>query len=270
MKGGVAAMVTAALALADRVKDTPGICLCFVVDEETGCNGSQWLSRRPDILGKAGALIVGEPTGNTPVIGHKGAFWLNAAARGKTAHGSMPHLGDNAIVKAARAIIKLNDFNFNIPAHTYLGSPTLNIGTIAGGMNINSVPDRAEFSIDIRSIPGLDHDQIFQQLAQAVEDDITLETKISVQGLWTDPSHPWIQDIFDCLTSIQGDRPIVHTVSYFTDAGMLKPGFGGIPTMIMGPGEAEMAHKTDEFCRVDRLHEAVEIYSAICSRWCGI
>lgn len=270
MKGGIGAMIAAAMGLAPKIKETAGISLCFVVDEETGCNGSRLLAEQPEELGTAGALILGEPTGNSPVIGHKGAFWINASAKGRTAHGSMPHLGDNAIVKAAKAILNLQSFDFAVPAHPYLGAPTLNIGTIAGGMNINSVPDRAEFSIDIRTIPGLDHQNLFDRLSQAVGEGVVLDSRISVEGLWTDPEDRWIQEVFDCLTSILGKRPAIHTVSYFTDAGMLTPGFGGIPTIILGPGQAEMAHKTDEYCRVDSLHQAVQIYSDICSRWCGV
>ena len=58
------------------------------------------------------AVIVGEPTSNHPYIGHKGALYINAVTTGITAHSSMPHLGDNAIYKAAGAILKAKDFNF--------------------------------------------------------------------------------------------------------------------------------------------------------------
>ncbi len=270
MKGGVAAMVVAAVELADRIKHSCGISLVFVTDEETGCNGSAWLSKRPEILGRAGALIVGEPTDNTPFLGHKGALWIDAVARGKSAHGSMPHMGENAILKAARAMLRLAEFDFKISDHVYMGAPTLNIGTVKGGMNINSVPDQAHFSIDIRPIPGLDISTLFSRLKDEVKDLADLDIRIGVEGIWTDPSHAWIVEVFDMLIPILGKRPDAAAATYFTDAGMLVPGFGGIPAIIMGPGQANMAHRTDEFCSVSRLNQAVDAYIKICAAWCGI
>ncbi len=270
MKGGIAAMVVAGVELADRVKDSRGISLVFVTDEETGCNGSAWLSKRPELLGRAGALIVGEPTDNSPYLGHKGAFWIDGVARGRSAHGSMPHMGENAILKAAKAMLKLENFDFNIPDHIYMGAPTLNIGTVQGGVNINSVPDQALFSIDIRTIPGLDHPTLLTCLGEEVKGLAELNIRLGVEGIWTDPSHDWIVEVFDILTPILGQRPEAMAASYFTDAGMLVPGFGGVPAVIMGPGQADMAHKTDEFYSVARLNQAVEAYMAICASWCGI
>lgn len=270
MKGGIAAMVVAAVELADRVKESCGISLVFVTDEETGCNGSAWLANRPELLGRAGVLIVGEPTDNTPFLGHKGAFWIDAVSRGKSAHGSMPHMGENAILKAARAMLKLEQFDFKISDHIQMGAPTLNIGTIKGGMNINSVPDQAHFSVDIRTIPGLDHPTLFKRLQDEVKELAELTVRVGVEGIWTDPSHAWIVQVFDILTPILGARPSAMAASYFTDAGMLVPGFGGVPAIIMGPGQADMAHKTDEFCSVARLTQAVEAYIKICAAWCRI
>jgi len=59
---------------------------------------------------EAGAIVVAEPSGNIPLLGHKGVLWLECTAKGKSAHGSMPDLGDNAIYKAARAAASLEDF----------------------------------------------------------------------------------------------------------------------------------------------------------------
>ena len=74
--------------------------------EETGCEGAFHLLQ-DKVLGRAGAVVVAEPTSNYPFVGHKGALWLRAKATGVTAHGSMPDKGVNAIYKAARAVGKL-------------------------------------------------------------------------------------------------------------------------------------------------------------------
>ena len=270
MKSGIAAIITAAVELADRLDGTAGLCLILVAGEETGCEGSAYLAGLEGETGEAGALIVAEPTGNLPVIGHKGALWLRVVTQGITAHGSMPEKGDNAVIKAAAAVMKLNQFDFGVPPHPHLGKPTLNIGTIAGGINVNSVPDEAVIGIDIRTIPGMDHKVLVRQLREYLEPGIGFSSMKNAKGLWTDPSHPWIQEIYDILTPVTGSKPGIETAPYFTDAGFLAPAFGNIPTVIMGPGEASQAHQTDEYCYVERIHQAVEIYMSIVIKWCDL
>ncbi|MFW5636091.1 MAG: M20 family metallopeptidase [Thermodesulfobacteriota bacterium] len=270
MKSGLAAMVAAAVELADRLEGTAGLTLLLVADEETGCTGAADLARHPDLLETAGAMVVGEPTGNLPRVGHKGALWLNAAFSGKSAHGSMPEKGDNAIYKAARAVRALESFRFGIDPHPILGGPTLNVGTITGGTNINSVPDRAVIGIDMRTIPDQDHGDLFRQFQTLLAPDADLSKRISVDGIWTDPNHPWIREVYDLAAPILGETPETGALPYFTDAGILTPAYGGIPTLILGPGEPGLAHQTNEYCRLDRIEQATEIYLEIARRWCGM
>jgi succinyl-diaminopimelate desuccinylase len=125
MKSGVAAMIVAALEIARIPGRKAGLTVVFTAGEETGCDGARYLVDLPNVLPKAGALLVGEPTGNVPLIGHRGALWLRAAFAGVTAHGSMPELGDNAVLKAARGVTRGADFEFSADRHHHLGKPTL-------------------------------------------------------------------------------------------------------------------------------------------------
>ena len=270
MKSGVAAFVIAAHRLAGRLRASPGLVLVIVAGEETGCDGSRHLAALSGALGEAGAIVIAEPTGNYPFVGHKGALWLHARASGVTAHGSMPERGVNAIYKGARAVGKLERFAFDAEPHPVLGSPTLNVGTISGGLNINSVPDGVTVGIDIRTIPDLKHEDLLERLTEYLGEEVTLAPIVDVRGVWTDPSHPWMEEIFELATPIVGTRPVVRGAPYFTDASALTPAYGGPPTVILGPGEMELAHQTDEYCRVDRLEQAVELYVEIARRWCGI
>ena len=97
MKAGVAAMLLAARSFRGKLRDAPGVVLVLTAAEEGGCIGSQHLAALPKLLGKAGAIVVGEPTSNYPCVGHKGSIKFHAAFRGVGAHGSMPELGVNAI-----------------------------------------------------------------------------------------------------------------------------------------------------------------------------
>lgn len=270
MKSGVAAFVVAAVELADALAGTPGLVLVITAGEETACEGAFDLARREGALGTAGAMVVAEPTSNRPWVGHKGALWLKAETHGVTAHGSMPEQGVNAVYKAARAISKLEDFDFNVARHEVLGAPTLNVGTVHGGLNYNSVPDRTEVGIDVRTIPSQSHARLRDELASYLGEEVGLETVVDVDGVWTDPADAWMASVFAIMAEIHGAGPKVEAAPYFTDASALTPAMGNPPTVILGPGEAAMAHQTDEYCVVDRIDEAVEAYRRIVRDWCGV
>lgn len=101
-------------------------------------------------------------------------------------------------------------------------------------------------------------------------DDVELEAIVDVPGVWTDPELEWVQKVFSIVEETTGTKPEVGTASYFTDASVLTPAYRNPPTVVLGPGEAAMAHQTDEYCYVHRIDESVELYSAIIRDWCGI
>jgi succinyl-diaminopimelate desuccinylase len=271
MKSGVAAVVVAAVALAPRLRDTAGLELVITAGEEVGCEGAQYLAARTGALGRAGAIVVAEPTGNLPMIGHKGALWLQIRATGVTAHGSMPERGVNAIYKAARAVSKLEQFSFGVAPHPVLGPPTLNVGTITGGLNVNSVPDAALIGVDIRTIPEQKNRELADRIAEYLGDEVTVSTaSINAPGVWTEPDDPWIREVFALTAPLHGGTIPVRAAPYFTDASALNAAYGGPPTVILGPGELEMAHKTDEYCMVERIEQAVGLYTELARRWCGV
>lgn len=269
MKSGVAAFVAAAVRLGRRLERSPGLELVVTAGEETGCQGAFDLAAR-GVLGHVGAVVVGEPTSNYPLVGHKGAFWLNARTRGVTAHGSMPEKGVNAVYKAAKALAVLESFRFANPPHGLMGQATLNVGTIRGGLNINSVPDEAVIAIDIRTVPTAAHPDVKAQLQQELGPDVELETILDLDPVYTAADDPWIQEMFETMTPYLGSRPEPRTATYFTDAAALGAAYASPPTIILGPGEPQMAHQTDEYCVIDRVEAAVEAYEEIARRWCKI
>ncbi|MBL7213109.1 MAG: M20 family metallopeptidase [Desulfobacteraceae bacterium] len=269
MKAGLAAMVIASLRLAkisDRIAD---FTLVLTACEETGSKGAEHLARLDNVLGKPGAIVVGEPTSNYPLVGHKGPLWLRATTTGVSAHGSMPLQGVNAIYKAARAVTKLEEYGFDMDPHPVLGSPTLNVGTIAGGVNINSVPDRASFEIDIRTIPGMTHSGLFRHLQSYLGEEVELDYLLDLGNVATDPQNGWVQEVFDIMEPFLNERPEPRGAAYFTDASIFTPALGNPPTIILGPGEPTMAHKTNEFCYIPRIEDATEVYFEIAKRWCA-
>jgi succinyl-diaminopimelate desuccinylase len=270
MKSGVAAFVTACIGLADRLASSPGVTLVITAGEETGCSGAEAMVRTNVGLGSVGALVVAEPTGNRPLVGHKGALWLEAETKGVTAHGSMPEKGINAVYRAARVVIALQEFDFNVARHDVLGAPTLNVGTIQGGLNINSVPDQALIGIDIRTIPGQDHGRLREQLASYLGSDVALKTLLDAKSIWTDPHDAWIGEVFRVARNVEGLDDAIGAAPYFTDASALSVALGSPPIVIIGPGEMALAHQTDEYCLISRVENVTEIYSQLVGRWCRL
>jgi succinyl-diaminopimelate desuccinylase len=269
MKGGVAALVAAAVDLAPHLHDTPGLVLVITAGEEAGCEGANFLAAQNGVLGEAGALVVAEPTANRPLNGHKGVLWAEGRSTGVTAHGSMPEQGDNAVYKAARVIGQLERLKLGKDRALAGGLPTLNVGWFHGGININSVPDEAKFGVDIRMVPGLGEAEVMALLAEIGGADVDFKRLTSAAPVYTEPSDPWLAEVVEITAAVTGERHPLGIANYFTDAAALTEAYRYPPTVILGPGEPELAHQTDEYCLIRRIEEAHAIFRDIARRWCG-
>jgi succinyl-diaminopimelate desuccinylase len=270
MKSGIAAFVIAAIELAPHLATGPGVVLIITAGEEIGCEGAKYLADQK-LLGRAGAIVVAEPTANYPYVGHKGLAWFEIETEGVTAHGSMPEVGDNAILKMARVIGDLESFRFPVESHPVMGKPTLNVGTIRGGLNTNSVPDEARITIDTRTVPGIDHGHLCRSLASLLAPRGAHVRKIvDTPSLYTEPSNEWVQEVFAMCTPFLDARPTPRTITFSTDGSDLKRGFGGPPAVILGPGEPMLAHQTDEWCSMARIEQSTDLFSQLMRRWCQI
>ena len=267
MTGGVAAMVLAGLSLARERRRRAGIELVVTAGEEIGCAGAKRIVETPGVLGRVGALIVGEPTGLEPKLGHRGVIWLRLRFAGRTAHASMPQLGDNAVLKAARAALLLAGHDFDGARHAGLGVPTLNVGRLEGGLNLNSVPDSAVLGIDIRPIPGQSGAGIAAAL-QALLPEAEIELLVDCPPLWTETGGGWLDEVAARSASLTGRPAALGPVPFATDGGYLTPAYGGPPTVVLGPGETAQAHQTDEWCSITQIEQAAELYGQLARSWC--
>lgn len=269
MKGGVAAIVAAVEELERGWTGAgAGIEVVLTSGEEIGCVGARSLAEA-GLLGDVGAVLVAEPTANEPRIAHKGVLWLRAEAFGQLAHGSAPGRGVNAIEPLAAAVARLAGLDLGAP-HRLLGSPTLNVGTFHGGANVNSVPDYAVAEIDVRTVPGVAAEELLASMRDRMGADVEVGEILSLPAVETNPSHPWVGEVCDVLEPLLGERPLPAGMAPFTDAAVLTPAYGGPPTIVCGPGEPDQAHRTDEWCSIARIEQAVEAYVEIARRWCGL
>ena len=170
---------------------------------------------------------------------------------------------------AARAVTALEAYRFDVPPDPLLGRPTVNVGTIRGGLNVNSVPDETVIGIDIRTVPAQRHAEVREDLARLLGPEVELIARVDVPGVRTEESHPFIQEIYQLIEHRSGRRPSAGSAPYFTDASILTPAYGGIPTVILGPGELVQAHQTDEYAEIRCIEETTELYREIGKHWCG-
>ncbi|OGV35062.1 MAG: hypothetical protein A2020_10770 [Lentisphaerae bacterium GWF2_45_14] len=267
MKSGVAAMISAAVSATSSKPLKRGIKLAITAAEEESCRGTKFMCENKLFKGGAGAIVVCEPTSNYPYVGHKGSLWVKLSFKGVSAHGSMPEKGVSAIYKAAEAALRLRDLKFTAK-NKILGSATINVGKIEGGVNYNLVPDHAALYVDIRSVPEITHKEILSAVRKITGKDASFDIVDDNCGFVSNPSDPWIKKVFGIYQEQGFVKPSLKGLTYFTDAVSLRKAFGDPPTIIMGPGEALQAHKTDEFCYVSKITEAAKIYRAVIADWC--
>lgn len=266
MKGGVASIMAAMEAVALGNLPLKGdIVLAFTAGEEGEQLGAGAIAKRTD-LAPVQAVIIAEPSYNDVYIAEKGAFWLKITTHGKTAHGSAPQLGRNAIMMMAPFLQALEAQEVPFEPHPLLGGFTRSIDTIKGGVLTNVVPDYCEVTIDQRTVPGQSHEEILK----GVEDLIAafsqkyegFSAKVTVINdaipVASPPEEPVIQRFYDFVNEVTGTRPEPKGVAYYTDAVNLVPAMKA-PLIICGPGKAALAHQPNEHVEVAKMVECARI-----------
>lgn len=270
MKGGVAALIVAAEALARSGRPLRGdVVVAVTADEERNCLGADALIREALFEG-LGSAIVAEPTSLELVVAEKGAFWVEVTFTGKTAHGSMPHLGANAVAAMADFLTRWERaYRTDEPVHPILGTPTLSPAVIHGGVKTNVVPDRCIAEIDMRTVPPLDHGELFRRVEATVAE--VCAGRPGIQGSArcisdrppvSCPEDSELARAFVAATrALAGREPAFGGVPYCTEACVWCPGLD-LPAVICGPGDPGMAHQPDEFTPVAELELAARLYAA--------
>lgn len=272
MKGGMAAMMVAAKHLAAAKLPLRGdLVLAFTAGEEVDSLGAEALVGRPEFKNML-ALIVSEPSSNDIFVAEKGALWLEISTHGKTAHGSMPDLGVNAVMMMVRFLDEFVKLEVPFQLHPMLGDFSRSVNTIEGGVKTNVVPDHCSVTIDMRTVPGQKHAEIinkieglFEQLAGRIPQfRASIKVLNDRPPVTTAPDHPAVRQFNAALARVQGSPAVPKGVRYYTDAATYVPALG-LPMIICGPGEAGMAHQPNEYVEAAKLVEAARIYLLACA-----
>jgi succinyl-diaminopimelate desuccinylase len=267
MKGGIASI----LAAAERVskEDFKGkLLLTFVADEEVSLGGSQYLIKnRKDIFKDVKYGVVAECNDLELTIAQKGIVELKLRFAGKSAHGSRPDLGDNAIYKAADFIQEIRKLIVQLEKKRspMLGSGTINIGTIRGGSKINMVPDYCDVEVDRRTIPGETPAIAIRQIRKILK-KLNLKADIEIGKACRLPMqfsrNLEIVRLIRSLTKakLTGSTGYDEAEMYYRDAN--------VPCVTYGPGVSDQAHVTDEYVPIKNLKVATNVYEKIIRKIC--
>ena len=268
MKAGVAAMLVAMRAVKQSGAALKGnLLFAGTAGEEIESMGARELVREQK-LDDVAFMVIGEPTANRVITAEKGVLWLELQAKGQTAHGSMPHLGVNAIAHMSRLLEALQAADIPYETHPLLGDFTMNIATIEGGVKTNVVPDACRVTIDTRTVIGQDHQQILDTVRQLVDrlcaDDPTLHIEVRPINervpLDIPFDDPYVQAFVRQRDLITGGTSVPTAATFATDGSVFVPAYEA-PMVICGPGLPEKAHQPNEYVEISRLLESARIYT---------
>jgi len=270
MKGGVAAMVGAALALAGSL-ERGRVIVAAVADEEYGSIGADALVE----TWTADAAVVTEPTDLQIAVGHKGFAWIEVETRGRAAHGSRPHDGRDAILRMGRVLARLEQLDRDLqsrPPHPVMGTGSLHGSLIGGGRELSSYPDRCTLQLERRTIAGesdgLPLDEVLAILSDLRVEDPAFEA--SAKAMFGRPpyeiprGHPLTRAIGDVLRR-SGREPVMTGMTFWTDAAVL--GHAGIPSLLFGPSGAGL-HGVEEYVEIESVLACRDALADLARAYC--
>jgi acetylornithine deacetylase len=281
MKGFIACTLAAAPMFLEVSLERP-VYLAYTYDEEVGCLGAPVLLRDMQAAGiRPRGCIVGEPTGMQVMIGHKGHRRYACRVHGLEAHSSLAASGVNAIEYAARLIARLREIALELREHgphddsfsvPYL---TMSTGTIRGGTAANIVPRECEFHFDLRYLPGADADAPVERLRRFASDtllpemrDVSAETDIRFE---LEEDAPFLDTGAEHRMTYLGTRlsgnARLGRAPFATDGGHFHR--AGVPTIVIGPGSIEQAHKPNEYIELSQIAECERFLEGLKGELCS-
>jgi acetylornithine deacetylase len=225
---------------------------------------------------RADAAIVTEPTELELVVAHRGFVWSEIEVTGRAAHGSRPHLGIDAIVKAGPVLTAIGALDAALGARTHplLGRGSVHASVISGGEELSSYPARCVVGLERRTLPGDTQATIEAELerllagCRAADPALAAEARtLLVRDPFEVPAEAQIVGhVREAATGVLGAPPAVIGASYWADAAFIVA--AGIPTVMFGPA-GEGAHASEEWVSLSSTEAVAEVLVAAAERVCA-
>lgn len=259
-KGAIVAMMTAMKEIKGSGRAIKGTLDVLVsVDEE-----ADGLGVRAAVDGgyRCDLAIVGEPSSLEIMPLHTGMIFLKVVTHGKSAHGALPWVGENAIDKLTAIVNELRPLVESAPPHPVCGPPTLNLGQIQGGDRPNRVPDRCEAAVDIRFVAPMVEKAMLESIkiffagrGPGVEYSVT-----KVGGtLNTGSGSRLVTEMAKAVRGVTGREAVLSSMRGWTEADIFQSRLG-IDAVVYGPGSIKQAHSANEFVHLADVFTASRVY----------
>ncbi|WP_394218305.1 M20 family metallopeptidase [Halobacillus trueperi] len=273
-KGNLSCMITAVQSLIEDEEEWSGkIILCIPCDEEGMMIGIKHFIKQGWADDVDGAIIC-EPEENQVCVAQRGAMRVVLNAYGKMAHGAISWSGINPNWRMAKIIVELEKLEKReqerLGKHPTLGwpsiTPTILQSPAKGDAQINVIPEQCMTTLDIRTVPGQDHEVLKEELQQILDrlakDDPDFKADFSVieDRPWTstEKDEPVVKAISEAVRTVLEKEPVYNGVPGATDGTFLH--VAGVPIVTIGAGDREVPHQIDEYVDLDELAETTEIY----------
>ena len=268
MQGGICAAAQALVEIVQSGTALKGrVIFAATAGEETdSCGVKRFIEQYKDKINNPIGILVPEPTGLEILLTHRGILWLKIQTHGKTAHGSMPHLGINAIEKTNALLNQLKDYEIPHTPHNLLGGCSMSINHITGGSATNIVPENCAIELDIRTLPGQSKDGIIESLkaicGELQKSDPNFKADISVirtvDAMETSENEPFVKAVCSS-TGIDETKAAGFTTDgpYFQKLNA--------PVIIFGPGDGTLCHKPNEYIEIAQMEKAKNYYKKLIS-----
>jgi succinyl-diaminopimelate desuccinylase len=263
------------------------------VDEESGgFAGVAYLCERGFIRSdRTSYVIITEPLGYDRIcLGHRGVYWFELVARGRTAHGSMPSLGVNAAEQMASVIAVLNEqlkprlqqrltampVEPPLARHPTLNLNSLHGGQLTSGLETPCVPDVCRAVFDRRFIAEESFDSVKNEIAQLVETasrgspaSVELHDVMIVEPVQTSTSARLVRTLQQAIQDVLGRPPaLIASPGTYDQKHVVR--IGGVQECVAyGPGILELAHQPDEYVEIDHLVESAKVIALAALRLLG-
>lgn len=272
MKSGVAAMMAAA-GRAREAGLAGDLLVACVADEEHASFGTEEVVARF----RTDAAIVTEPSGLQMTVAHRGFAWFEVVVHRRAAHGSMPELGVDAIAKAGRFLVALEDWGRRSranPTHNRLGSGSVHASLIRGGQELSSYPAECRISLERRTVPGESGETVAAELRALLDAIAAEDTEFRaelVPGLVRPPFEvaedaAVVAALRIAAASRLGRAPVVTGAPFWTDCAILAA--AGIPTVMFG-ADGGGAHAAEEWADEASVETVADILLDTVLAFCG-
>lgn len=271
MKAGVAAMMVAAHRAAQKGLRGDVLVAC-VADEENGSLGSEEVARhyRPD------AVIITEPSDLEIIVTHKGFIWAAVTVEGRAAHGSRPLEGIDAIAKAGRFLLALDELAQSMLKRTpypLLGTGSIHASIIRGGEEMSSYPARCTIRIERRTVPGETPEMVRAELEELLERcraadhafKATLELGFTREPLVDAGSSDIVRILEQKASMHLGRTPKRAGMTGWTDCAIFNA--LGIPSLLFGPRGAGL-HAATEWADIESIEAVADILAETVAEFC--